>query len=794
MNSKEVCLRLLAAQSEAQVHGLLSASSEMQDAANWRLLDDRDTNFNVVTNQAMSGGKAATELMTNMVDAILMKHACLRGIDPLGPEAPETMYGAVEELVGIRGGKLINEDDAVLLDYARKNLVIGVSGADETSNPCYTFVDNGEGQRPEAFPNTFLSLSKGTKKDIKFVQGKYNMGSSGVLSFCGENWYKLIVSRRFDGQSDWGWALVRLRPGGGTPTAEYFAPNGCVPTFQADLLYPLNLKSRKRYEGCAVSTGTIVKLYDFQIGRRFRSFRGAREAFNENLVETILPFRLLDLRYDPDSARGGDRALGVDARRFYGMEYILLRTHRTEADEIEEAAAGSEKVLVDDIQHTKFGHIQITAIPLKKGQPAWLQPQNSRNRVFHAVNGQVQYKETRGFLTQCRMPALQDRVVIIVDATNLTYEGHNRIWKGDREHILDTNFGEAYKDLVKEAITSSRSLRELHERIAREELATAAREQSNDLFQRLVDDDPQIAALLSGDTPTIVVPKAVAAIDPYVGKYSPTQFTLDKAIRTKVLLLSINRILSIGATSDVENGYLHRVDNQGSVYMSDASVQAKFNVHKQLKDGRVLLRFEPVADRVSAGERFSFDIGLIDPCMAAPVFDHVIFDVIGPALPPPDPVQRKKKRKKNLKKKPTHGLPPFALLTNDGRTIGGQATERWPEDFTAADGGFVKDLGEKGVIYKINYDNTYHLSYLDRVKHSEIEREAITEKYIAGMRLLMLGLERAFNDLPQGADAPDWVHSSGDEIRRLAARGAASTVLALADKLPKIAAAKSEET
>ena len=56
----------------------------MQNARNWRPLDRRETNFNITSNQASDGGKALTELMTNMVDAVLMKHALKAGIDPKG--------------------------------------------------------------------------------------------------------------------------------------------------------------------------------------------------------------------------------------------------------------------------------------------------------------------------------------------------------------------------------------------------------------------------------------------------------------------------------------------------------------------------------------------------------------------------------------------------------------------------------------------------------------------------------------------------------------------------------------
>ena len=98
----------------------------MGDRNNWQPLDKRDTNFNVTSNQASDGGKALTELMTNMVDAVLMKHAFQKGIDPKGTDAPKTMYEAVDVLVkNLRGGKLVNLDpkDLWLREFAQKNLM-----------------------------------------------------------------------------------------------------------------------------------------------------------------------------------------------------------------------------------------------------------------------------------------------------------------------------------------------------------------------------------------------------------------------------------------------------------------------------------------------------------------------------------------------------------------------------------------------------------------------------------------------------------------------------------------------
>jgi hypothetical protein len=161
-----------------------------------------------------------------MVDAVLMKHALLKGIDPKSKKAPTTMHQAVDRFIkNLRGGKLTNLDprDSWPREFSKSNLIIGVTGAKSrrAGLPCYTFVDNGEGQDPQNFKSTFLSLSTDNKNDIPFVQGKYNMGSSGVLGYCGLKWFKLIVSRRYDRSGPWGFTLMRKRPGGGIPVAEY---------------------------------------------------------------------------------------------------------------------------------------------------------------------------------------------------------------------------------------------------------------------------------------------------------------------------------------------------------------------------------------------------------------------------------------------------------------------------------------------------------------------------------------------------------------------------------------------
>jgi len=106
----------------------------------------------------------------------------------------------------------------------------------------------------------------------------------------------------------------------------------------------------------------------------------------------------------------------------------------------------------ENSQTPGLGEVSISAIHLKRELPGWLKPNSTNNRVFHAVNGQIQFEQSRGYLSQsCGFPALKDRVVLVVDASGLTFAAHNEIWKGDREHIRETIDGERYKEMVTRA-------------------------------------------------------------------------------------------------------------------------------------------------------------------------------------------------------------------------------------------------------------------------------------------------------------------------------------------------------
>lgn len=815
MDAEKVCLRLLEAESEAEVQKVIESVPEMQDGENWQPLDQNEANFGVTSNQSSNGGKALTELMTNMVDAVLTKHALMKGTPLRGEGAPPTMYKAVDLLVrNMHGGKLasLGPRDPWLKEFAQENLVIGITGAKRRAEglPCYTFVDNGEGQRAEEFEKTFLSFKSGHKKSIPFVQGKYNMGSSGVLGYCGQKGFKLIVSRRYDGKSGWGWTLVRLRPDDSdeNPVAEYFfMKQKGIPSFNGNRIYPFRTMKGEHYKGVSLETGTIVKLFDYQANRNFLSFKDLRYALNENLVETILPFRLFDFRWLPKSKeaieaaqkRGGDRAEGVDARPLYGMEFLLMHSHgeeEEEEEEEEEGVAGEQKIHVKTIKDPALGTISISAILLKQKIPGWLA--RSYNRVFHIVNGQVQHKHLRGYLNSCKLNALKDRVVIIVDSSNLHTRAHNGVWKGDREQVKETPLGILYLDTVKTAIKESGKLKPLQKKIAREELEHSSKAGEQRLFQQLLNFDSNFASLLSNrGVPKLHIPvlnggdpgPGIGDSEWKEGKRNPTFVRLEERYKKGGIEIPINHTRPVAARTDAENGYLNRDENPGCVLIDDV-VSAKFGIREQLHNGRLTIYFKPQTSSLSVGDTFTFKIALKDDEMPQPVeSEELVVRICEERIPPPpDPNRKDRNKHKSGKGEniPTLELPKFVLLTKEGREVKDYPVHPWPENFNDHDGGTIEDLGDEGTLYKINYDNAFHQDSRDRQRNS-VDREVVTKKYILGMCVIMFGIEHALRALkPNDDNDSEGFTKFEDTFRRMAARGAASTVLTLAETMPKI--------
>lgn len=199
--------QLYFASTEEDVKDIILSNPKIFNQENWFPLGENYSNYGVIENQQSSPIAALIEKLTNSIDAILLKKCYEAGIDPKSSIAPNSMDDAIEKFFP---NEHKNWDLASFRKSQSENIQIIADGP--RMNTSLIIYDEGDGQHPEDFEGTFLSLLRGNKNEIHFVQGKYNMGGSGAIVFCGKKSYQLIGSRRFDKKGYFGFTLIREHP------------------------------------------------------------------------------------------------------------------------------------------------------------------------------------------------------------------------------------------------------------------------------------------------------------------------------------------------------------------------------------------------------------------------------------------------------------------------------------------------------------------------------------------------------------------------------------------------------
>jgi hypothetical protein len=132
--SQSTAQRLLNAGSSEEVAAILQDEElryYFDQPENWRPYGGRDKNWDTVGNQQSSPVGALTELITNGIDAILLRKAKDHGIaDFRSPEAPQSMFEAVKRFFPqVVDGKISNLSPKQRTDLAEKCLLVGVKRA-----------------------------------------------------------------------------------------------------------------------------------------------------------------------------------------------------------------------------------------------------------------------------------------------------------------------------------------------------------------------------------------------------------------------------------------------------------------------------------------------------------------------------------------------------------------------------------------------------------------------------------------------------------------------------------------
>ena len=786
-NGEKLFKELYSADTEDEIDRVIKADPETFKQENWCPLGGNENNFGIIENQQSNPIAALIEKITNSIDAVLMRKCLEAGIDPKSKESPKSMEEAKAkffenhktwDLSSFR--KRQSESIQIIADGPRRN----------TSLIIY---DDGEGQHPENLEDTFLSLLRGNKNEIHFVQGKYNMGGSGAIVFCGKKRYQLIGSKRYDSTGRFGFTLIREHPlDRGEEKVkkntwyEYLKIDGEIPAFHAKQ-QNLGLYNRK------FTTGTIIKLYSYDLPAGSRSVisRDLNQSINEYLFEPILPIITIDKkeRY-PD-----DRNLERD---LYGLKRRLEQENNRYV----------QNYFSEKFKDSLFGEMNVTyyVFKAKLDDRSAAESRDSIQREFFknnmsvlfSINGQVHGHYTSEFITRSlKMSLLKNYLLIHVDCTDMDLSFRKELFMASRDRLKDGEETRALREFLRDKLGSKQGrLAEIEKQ--RKNAISVEGGDTTELLKSLANNlpmNPELMQLLSqtfklnqGNGKQKKQPKKTEKPDKE--PFNPKRFPSYLKLKTKndglksIVQIPLGGDKAIYFETDVEDHYFDRVEEPGSMriallgFKSNNSeggnkpgnveeIEDVFNVNiSSPHEGTIKVNFNPT-QKVDVGDAIQIKATLNG---AGENFDEIFWVKVSDRKAPQQP-----SKKDQLSQEPDLGLPQYILAYENQQDQKNTITWKRLEDHSISMERYTvmhpMVEGEKLERIYINMDSTVLKNFKSKTRNpNEEQLKLADQKYITSVYLHTLFLytvtknrkykvvrERENGDLDNGVDLSEYL-------------------------------------
>jgi hypothetical protein len=673
MDAMELCIELLNVDTEDDVVRVLQENGYWDDSTMWRYIGDDDSNWSTIGNQQSDSIPALAEKFVNAIDARLL-NACLEiGIDPKGPDAPRTMREAVARFfehasnpLADHTGRIANWLDTQIREEARR-LTLSATGK-RGQVPSLSIADVGEGQTPDMIPETFMSLHKRNKVDVPFVQGKFNMGGTGALWFCGQRKLQLLITRRnpafVDGanprDAEWGFTVTRREATGArTSVCTYLAPigslkhprRGDVLSFGAGtmpLLPEASREMRSAYHR-EISHGSLVKLYEYDFSPRSNivfTRRGLRQKLETFLPELALPVGVFECRQF-GGAEGGSY--------FTPARGTITRLEQEKAeDQLEFPPIGSILNLDGRDVLMKVFAFRRKADQTKRD--GFLVDYAQGAGVLYTVNGQTHTQVSNDFLRRqaVDLDYLKNDLLVTVDCSALDEIAREDLFMNSRDRNRVTPKWKQLERLVERTLKQNEQLQQLA--IRRREEAIRDRTEDNqalaDLLGRVLKASPDLAALLLGGV-RLPAPFPKPGTGPkrpakeFEGKRFPTFFHFDKhqPDEEHKRRAELGRELRVTFVTDAQDDYFWRSEDKGvmrvtlvqgdhSREVSAAALHLRSGVARWSGD---------LPDGARVGDLFVYEFTVTDPSGRDAFVNRLTVEVIARNERPSRPGQPRKR-------------------------------------------------------------------------------------------------------------------------------------------------------
>lgn len=755
MQLKDLCLALVQCESEDEVIDLLKKEKYWDNLENWQLFGNDENNYSIIGNQQSKPEAAIVEKLINSVDAMLMGECFKRDIKPDSDAAPQSIKDALVKYYKIFDGKLTNVSPK---ERSQLSENIGFVATGQKTNPNYAIFDKGEGQSPSRLHDTILSIRKSNKLRIPFVQGKFNMGGTGVFRFCGDRNIQLVVSKRHPGiaehESDpmkdfWGFTVIRRddpRDGARSSNYKYLAPSNHILFFPADELMILPSEYPEAF-GRPMHWGTYMKFFEYKIGPGLRS-NILFDLYNK--LSVLMPHIALPIKlYERRKNYQGNSFETV-------LSGLSVRVDEDRSDNIEEnfPTSGSMTVYGQKMRYSIY--------VFKKGKHEKFTKDEG---IVFTINGQTHGYLSKAFFNRkgVGLNYLADSILVILDCSDIDGRSREDLFMNSRDRLSTCPLKTEIENELEEVLKKHPGLNKLKDKRRREEIESKLSDQQplTDVLQEILKKSPTLSRLfvqgLKISNPFNV--KASSSKDNFEGKEFPTFFTLSKKYNHgDPKQAHLNSKFRVEYKTDVNNDYFDRSKDPGTFKLF---INGKESENKDINLWNGYGYLNVLLDNAKVGDLVHCRSVISDISRPEAIIEEFFVLVT-------EPLSKKSSTGGN-RKPPSSGNPgnettkPDALsvpniieVSKDNRT-----GHNWEEQgFNEESALHVKGNEEDGFDFFVNIDNIHLLSELKPLKSTEIQ--LVQAKYKFGLVLLGLAL---LNDdsrkkvIPNNEDEPVTIFS-----------------------------------
>lgn len=733
MQLKDLCLALVQCESEDEVVEILKKEKYWDRPENWQLFGGDENNYSIIGNQQSKPESAIVEKIINSVDAMLMGECLRQDIKPDSNEAPQSIKDALDQYFQIFEGKLTNISPKERSKLAEN---IGFVATGQKTNPNYAIFDKGEGQSPARLHDTILSIRKSNKLRIPFVQGKFNMGGTGVFRFCGEKNIQLVISKRHPGiaehESDpmkdfWGFTVIRRddpSQGARSSNYKYLAPSDHILFFPADEI-PILPNSYPESYGRNMQWGTYIKFFEYKIGPGLRT-NILFDLYNK--LSVLMPHIALPVKlYERRKNYTGNSFETV-------LSGLSVRVEEDRSDNIEEnfPTSGSMTVSGQKMKYSIYAFKKAKHDKFTKDEG-----------IVFTINGQTHGYLSKAFFNRkgVGMNYLADSILVILDCSDIDGRERENLFMNSRDRLSTCPLKTEIESELEDVLKKHPGLGILKDKRRREEIESKLSDQQplTEILQDILKKSPTLSRLfvqgmklsspfnLSGAT----------SMEEYEGKEFPTIFALSKKFNhNNPKQAHLNSKFRVEYKTDVANDYFDRSKDPG---MFRLFVNGKESENKDINLWNGYAYLNVFIDKSKVGDLIHFRSEVNDVNRAQPIIEEFYIKVTEPLTKKateggPRKQPSSDKPGADTKKPDGFSLPNIIEVSRDNRT--GCSWEQ--QSFNETSALIVKGNEEDGYDFFVNIDNIHLISEIKPAKNTEIQ--ILQAKYKFGLVLVGLAV------------------------------------------------------